>query len=145
MFNMPRLKNDSKKTKDKDFFEGTGRRKEAVARVRLFFKKGDFLLNDKPIDKYFSNIVEQKKYNEPFRVVNRQDQFSGSIKVEGGGKIGQIDAVVLGISRALAKFDESFRPILRKYKLLTRDPRVKESRHYGLAGKARKKKQSPKR
>ena len=77
--------------------------------------------------------------------MNRQDQFSGSIKVEGGGKIGQIDAVVLGISRALAKFDESFRPILRKYKLLTRDPRVKESRHYGLAGKARKKKQSPKR
>ncbi|MEX0616244.1 MAG: 30S ribosomal protein S9 [Candidatus Woykebacteria bacterium] len=135
-------KSDAKKA---EFFQGTGRRKEAVARVRLFLKKGELLINEKPIDDYFPDAVAKKIYEEPLRVVNRLGQLSGTIKIEGGGKNGQIGAVSLGIARALVDLDESFRPILSRKNLLSRDPRVKERRKFGHAGKARKMKQSPKR
>lgn len=131
--------------KTQEYFYGTGGRKESLARVRLFLKKGELLINEKPADEYFPGPTAKKVYEEPFRVVNRMDQFSGTIKVQGGGKQGQLGAVSHGISKALIAYDETFRPILSRRKLLTRDSRVKERRKYGHAGKARKMKQSPKR
>jgi small subunit ribosomal protein S9 len=162
---MPRKKKETAKTKEKvetktktkkevpakkekgskEFFYGTGSRKESVARIRLYLKKGDILVNDKLISEYFPGPVARKVYEEPLRVVNRLGQISGTVKVTGGGKQGQLDAVAHGMSRALVMFDESFRPILSRKKLLTRDSREKERRKYGHAGKARKMKQSPKR
>jgi small subunit ribosomal protein S9 len=124
---------------------GTGRRKTAVARVWLKKEKGPILVNDKPIEEYFPNEQSKRTYEEPLRVVNRLDQFSGTIKLVGGGSSAQLGAVVHGLTRALASYEPSFREILAKKKLLTRDPRMKERRKYGHAGKARKKKQSPKR
>jgi len=138
-------KEESKKLFSKDSYHRTGSRKEAVARVALYLKKGDILINDIKIEDYFPSAVARKVYEEPLRVVNRLDQVSGTIKVRGGGLQGQLNAVSHGISRALVEFDESFRPILSRRKLLTRDRRVKERRKYGHAGKARKMKQSPKR
>lgn len=129
----------------REFTSGTGRRKGSIARVRLFLKKGDILVNDKEISEYFPGAVAKKIYEEPIRVVNRLSQISGTVKVEGGGRIGQLGAVTHGLARALVEIDESNRPILSRRKLLTRDPRVKERRKYGHAGKARKMKQSPKR
>ncbi len=134
-----------KRVETKEFYQNKGSRKEAVARVRLYLKKGDFLVNDIKIEEYFPGPVAKKVYEEPLRVVNRLEQVSGTIKVSGGGNQGQLFAVAHGISRALIEFDESFRPILSRRKLLTRDSRVKERRKYGHAGKARKMKQSPKR
>ena len=126
-------------------FMGTGRRKTAVARVWLRKGKGPILVNDKPIQEYFKEASAQKLYEEPLRIVNRLGQFSGTIKVTGGGVNGQIGAVIHGLSRALTASDPSFNEILSKRKCLTRDSRMKERRKYGHAGKARKMKQSPKR
>lgn len=129
----------------KEHFKGVGRRKAAVARVWLKLGKGEILVNDKPINEYFAYLSNNKVLEEPLRVVNRIGQLSGMIKVSGGGTKSQADAVIHGISRALADLDETLRSPLAKRSLLTRDSRVKERRKYGLAGKARKKKQSPKR
>jgi len=148
---MPRKKKtDSNQVSDKkislkDVLIGTGRRKTASARVWLKKDKGTLLVNEKPIDEYFPGEKAKRIYEEPFRVVNRVGQFSGTIKLTGGGTNAQIKAVVHGISRALASSEDSFREILSKRKLLMRDPRMKERRKFGHAGKARKKKQSPKR
>ena len=129
----------------KDYFKGVGRRKEAIARVWLKLGKGNILVNGRPINEYFAYLSNNKVLEEPFRVVNRIGQISGTIKVGGGGIKSQADAVIHGISRALISLDETLRSPLAKRSLLTRDSRVKERRKYGLAGKARKKKQSPKR
>lgn len=129
----------------KDYFKGIGRRKEAVARVWLKLGKGEILVNDRPINEYFAYLSNNKVLEEPLRVVNRIGQISGTIKVSGGGVKSQVDAVIHGISRALVTLDETLRSPLAKRSLLTRDSRVKERRKYGLAGKARKQKQSPKR
>jgi len=134
-----------KSLKAQDYFKGVGRRKSSVARVWLKLEKGPILVNDKKLEEYFAGLQSGKIFEEPFRVVNRIGQMSGQIKVSGGGIASQTGAVVLGISRALLQYDETFRPALSKKKLLTRDPRVKERRKYGFAGKARAKKQSPKR
>ncbi len=134
-----------KEKESKEFFYGTGGRKESTARVRLYLKKGDIIVNDKPISEYFPGPVAKKIYEDPLRVVNRLGQISGTVKVAGGGKIGQLGAVAHGMSKALVMFDESLRPVLARKKLLTRDSREKERRKYGHAGKARKMKQSPKR
>jgi small subunit ribosomal protein S9 len=132
-------------SKSSSVYRGVGRRKEAVARVWLKLEKGPILVNEKPLEDYFTNLTDKKYLEEPFRVVNRIGQMSGTIKVVGGGSISQAAAVVHGISRALVNFDEAFRSPLAKRKLLTRDSRVKERRKYGFAGKARARKQSPKR
>lgn len=138
-------KKEKKKTSVSGVIMGTGRRKTAVARVWFRQEKGPTLVNDKPIEKYFTGEQFRKIYEEPLRIVNRAGQFSGSIKVKGGGLTAQLGAVVHGMARALASHDPTFRQILSKRKLLTRDPRMKERRKYGHAGKARKMKQSPKR
>jgi len=122
-----------------------GRRKEAVARVRLFAGKGETVINGIAIEKYFPGEAFKIKWQRPFFLTKTQGQYYASIKVGGSGKIGQLDAVVHGLSRALSLVNPDFRSILKKAGFLTRDPRVKERRKYGLAQKARKGKQSPRR
>ncbi|MDO8577109.1 MAG: 30S ribosomal protein S9 [Candidatus Daviesbacteria bacterium] len=122
-----------------------GRRKEAVARVRLSEGKGQITVNGKPIAEYFLGPLLQKLYNKPVDITKTSGKFTISVKVQGGGTASQLDAVVHGISRAIAKTDPAARTALKREGLLTRDARVKERRKYGLAQKARAKKQSPKR
>lgn len=122
-----------------------GRRKEAVARVRLLPGNGVLTINGKPVAEYFLGPVFEKKYQHPLDITKISGKYDISAKVVGGGVISQLDAVVHGISRAISKIEPNFRAILKKEGLLTRDARVKERRKYGLAQKARAKKQSPKR
>lgn len=128
-----------------DYIFAHGRRKEATAQVRLYNGKGQTTVNEKPISEYFPSEIAKSAYLKPFHLTQTLDKFHAVIKVLGSGKKGQLDAVVHGISRALNSADESFRPTLKKAGLLRRDPRVKERRKYGLAQKARKGKQSPRR
>ena len=131
--------------KSKQHIQAIGRRKEAVARVRLIPGKGQIVVNGIPIENYFPSEASKTKYLKPFHLTKSQDKYFASIKVAGSGKSGQLDAVIHGIARALNAADRDFRPFLKRAGLLTRDPRVKERRKYGLAQKARKGKQSPKR
>ena len=126
--------------------QAVGRRKEAVARVRLTKGNSPMTVNGKIIPEYFRGLIFQIAYQKPFEVTKTLGQYTGSIKVEGGGVLSQLGAVVHGIARALDKIDkEKFHPLLKGAGLLTRDPRVKERRKFGHAHKARAKKQSPKR
>ncbi len=123
-----------------------GRRRSASARVRLFRGKGQTTVNAKAIEEYFSGEINKDVWSRPLRTVDAQDKFYATVKVVGGGMMGQLDAVTHGISRALAKANkEEFRPLLKKAGLLTRDSRIRERRKVGMGGKARRKKQSPKR
>lgn len=122
-----------------------GRRKEAVARVRLNPGNGQITINGKLIAEYFLGPILQKLYNKPLEVTKTLSKYAISVKVSGGGQVAQLDAVVHGISRAIAKLEPDLRTTLKKEGLLTRDARVKERRKFGHAQKARAKKQSPKR
>lgn len=137
---------ETKKIKNNgEIIYAVGRRKEALARVRLSKGNGQITINGKPIGEYFPSFISQRIYSKPLEITKSLNKYLISIKVEGGGRHAQLEAVVHGISRALSKTDGSLRPILKKEKFLTRDPRVKERRKYGNAHKARAKKQSPKR
>lgn len=141
------------------YYEAVGRRKTASARARLYVvtgdeltvksasvKKGDMIVNGKPIETFFPGEVFKKLYQEPFRTTNTMGRFVVSIVTTGGGLPGQLGATIHAISRALIKVDnEKFRPILKKRGFLMRDPRAKQRRKAGFAGKARARKQSPKR
>jgi len=129
---------------DKYIF-AVGRRKESVARVRLFAGKGESLVNDRPAKEYFLAALAQKQLLAPYEATGTLGKFYATVKVEGGGLVGQLGAVVHGLSRALVKADPKFQPALKKGNFLTRDARVKERRKFGLAQKARARKQSPKR
>ncbi|KKR58649.1 MAG: 30S ribosomal protein S9 [Candidatus Curtissbacteria bacterium GW2011_GWA1_40_47] len=133
------------KKKNAEFVVAHGRRKEAAARVRLFKGKGQMIVNEKPIEQYFPGEIAKIKWQRPFVLTKSDGAYFATIKVEGSGKNGQLEAVIHGLSRALILANSDFRPILKKAHLLTRDSRVKERRKYGLAQKARKGKQSPKR
>lgn len=122
-----------------------GRRKEAVARVRILPGQGQIIINGKPITEYFSGVLFQKKYQKPLEITKTEGKYTISAKVTGGGRVSQVDAFVHGISRAIAKAEPALRTILKKEGFLTRDARVKERRKYGHAQKARAMKQSPKR
>lgn len=122
-----------------------GRRKEANARVRLGPGNGQIIVNGKPIAEYFAGLILQKLYMKPLEITQSAKKFTISIKVEGGGQVSQLKAVIHGIARAIAKQTPALRTILKKEGLLTRDARVKERRKYGHAQKARAMKQSPKR
>lgn len=129
-----------------NLYQAVGRRKEAIARVRVFPGQTQIMVNGKPIIDYFVGVVAQKTYQRPFVLTQTLGKYTATIKVTGGGSASQLDAAVHGISRALQIANkDQFRPVLKKAGLLTRDPRVKERRKYGLAHKARAKKQSPKR
>lgn len=128
------------------FILAVGRRKEAVARVRLYLGKGDIMVNDKPISQYFPGEAARVVYLRPFEETGTGGKYFASVRVTGGGKGGQLEALVHGICRALALADrEKFRPVLKKKGFLTRDARTRERRKVGMGGKARRKKQSPKR
>lgn len=142
----------------KSYIYATGRRREAVARVRLFttgakvtaqgveLKKGDVVVNGKPINEYFKFFTMAPAYNKILVDTDTAGKYIFSIKVAGGGLNGQLDAAVMGMARALDKIDrEKFHKILRDAGYLTRDPRTRERRKVGNAGKARRKKSSPKR
>ena len=134
-----------KKENKNQYTASVGRRKEAIARIRLYQGKGEFMVNGRPIAKYFPLETSKVKWQKPFVLTSTLGKYFAQIKVAGSGKSGQLDAVVHGLARALNIKDTSLRPILKKAHLLTRDPRVKERRKYGLAQKARKGKQSPRR
>jgi len=124
----------------------TGKRRTSSARIRLFHGKGKNIVNEIPLEKYFPGDVDKSKWLKPFNVTETFDKYYFSAKVVGGGKQGQLDAVVHGLSKALAKVKpDKFRIPLKKVGLLTRDARIRERRKIGMGGKARRKKQSPKR
>jgi small subunit ribosomal protein S9 len=123
----------------------TGRRKEAIARVRIAPGTGQFTVNGKALDDFFPNKVHQQVVNDPFRVLQVEGRYDVIARVHGGGVSGQAGAIRLGISRALSEIDtEGNRPSLKKAGYLTRDPRAKERRKAGLK-KARKAPQYSKR
>ncbi len=130
------------KTDKTDFWFGTGRRKSSVARVRMTLGGKDLVVNDKPIAEYFPGVQSKISFEAPLKAVGRLDTVSATIKTNGGGKNSQLGAVVHGIARALVAYDETLRPTLSRAGYLRRDPRMRESRHFGLMG-ARKAKSSP--
>ena len=127
------------------FFSGTGRRKTAVARVRLLPGEGQIIVNGRTLAEHFGNAINEADVRLPFRVTGNDGRFNVMIKVEGGGVTGQAGAIRHGIARALLEADpEAYRLPLRQAGLLTRDPRMKERKKYGLK-RARKAPQYTKR
>lgn len=125
-------------------YRGTGRRKTSSARVRLVPGKGDIVINDKPISEYFGRGVCEQIVKQPLELTGTMDKFDVLVNVIGGGLMGQAGAIRHGISRALLLVDSENRPTLKEAGFLTRDPRMKERRKYGLK-KARKAPQFSKR
>ncbi|HEY1616897.1 MAG TPA: 30S ribosomal protein S9 [Streptosporangiaceae bacterium] len=123
---------------------GTGRRKEAIARIRISPGTGNWKINDRTLDDYFPNKVHQQLVSEPFVTLGAEDQFDVSARITGGGVTGQAGALRLGIARALILVDPESRPALKRAGFLTRDARVKERKKAGLK-KARKAPQYSKR
>jgi len=123
---------------------GTGRRKEAIARVFLRPGSGKFTVNGRPLEDYFKNLVWRLIATEPLRFTELEGKVDVSCTCRGGGTAGQADAVRMGLSRALSKHDTELRPRLRKNGFLTRDSRMKERKKYGQKG-ARKRFQYSKR
>lgn len=129
-----------------DYTYAVGRRRTASARVRLYKGKGQNTINTILAEKYFDNPVHADIWSKALKQVDVFDKYYVSVKVAGGGKKGQLDAVTHGIAKALAKIgSQDFRPALKKAGLLTRDARIRERRKVGTGGKARREKQSPKR
>jgi len=126
------------------FYFGTGRRKTSVARVRLLAGEGEIVVNGRSLDEHFGNAVDQAIILLPFRVTGTEGRFNAMVKVEGGGYQGQAGAIRHGIARALLQSDPDARLSLRQAGLLTRDPRMKERKKYGLK-RARKAPQYTKR
>lgn len=129
-----------------DFLNGIGRRKSSIARIRLYRGKGENTVNGMPAEKYFEGAVALKTLTKPFGITETSDKFYFTAKVNGGGKEGQLDALVLALSRTLVKVaPEKNKILLKKFDLLTRDSRVRQRRMVGMGGKSRRKRQSPKR
>lgn len=147
------------KKQKKDYVYAVGRRKESSARVRLYsslkdgqawgevaLSKDQMLVNGMPVEKYFPGPLNKAKYLQPLLLTNTLGKYAVTVKVEGGGKAGQLEALVLALARALSLANrEKNRPTLKAKKLLKVDARVRERRKVGTGGKARRKKQSPKR
>ena len=132
------------KKSEKIEFQGTGRRKESIARVRLTAGKGNIVVNGKTLDEYFGSEILKVIVNQPFAVTNTVGKYDVIVKVIGGGYTGQAGAIRHGIARALNEANPEFRPALKQNGFLTRDPRMKERKKYGLK-KARKAPQFSKR
>lgn len=148
------------KAKTNQYYEAIGRRKSATARVRLYIcgrdktvaiygskvQQGTILINKNNVDAVFPSVPDKLSILRPLKLTNNESRFVISCDVTGGGFKGQLDAIVLGISRAIELSDSSSnRLILKNESLLTRDSRVRERRKVGTGGKSRRKKQSPKR
>ena len=127
------------------FFYGTGRRKTSIARVRLLAGEGEIVVNGRSLEEHFGNAIDLTEVTMPFKVTNTEGRYNAMIKVEGGGHHGQAGAIRHGIARALLEVDDiANRLPLRQAGLLTRDPRMKERKKYGLK-RARKAPQYTKR
>ena len=126
------------------YFQGTGRRKTSIARVRLVPGEGTVVVNGKPLDEYFGREGAAERAVSPFASTNTTRKFNAMVKVEGGGVTGQVDAIAHGIARALLQVDKENTKALRQAGLLTRDPRAKERKKPGLK-RARKAPQFTKR
>lgn len=123
-----------------------GRRKSSVATIKLFAGKQESTVNGQKTVEYFPGVNSQITFNKPFSITDTIGKYYYQAKIIGGGKQGQLDALILSISRALKKLDEiAFKSLLRNAGLLTVDSRVRERRMVGTGGKARRQKQSPKR
>ena len=125
-------------------YMGTGRRKKSVARVRLVPGEGRVIVNNREIETYFGLETLRVVVNQPLVLTETKDKYDVLVNVHGGGLSGQAGAIRHGISRALLKADENLRPELKKAGFLTRDPRMKERKKYGLK-KARRAPQFSKR
>ena len=130
---------------DAKYAYGLGRRKSATARARLFKGKGSITINEKPAAEYLSgNSTLLAEVTDPLALVNKQKDFDVTIRVSGGGLSGQVDAIKLAIAKAITAGHADLRPSLKKADLLSRDPREKERKKYGLRS-ARKREQFSKR
>jgi small subunit ribosomal protein S9 len=130
---------------NQQYFGGTGRRKTAVARVRLYPGTGRaIVVNGKPMTEFFSSFRDQEAILRPLKVTDNLDRFTVQARVNGGGVSGWSGAISHGIARALVEADEATKPSLRRFGLLTRDSRMKERKKYGLK-RARKAPQYTKR
>ena len=128
-----------------EYFYGLGRRKSASASVRIMPGKGMVTINDKPASEYLDgNKTLLAEVTDPLAVVSKQKEYDVTILVKGGGLSGQVDAIKLGIAKALTAAHADLRPVLKKAELLKRDPREKERKKYGLRS-ARKREQFSKR
>lgn len=130
--------------KQKEYLHGTGRRKTAVAQVKVFPGNGVILIDGKPFEERFNRIVYRQAILKPFEVTGTMSKFDAVVKVNGGGITGQCDAIRHGIARALSEIDAQYHDKLRDEGLLTRDPRIKERKKPGLK-RARKAPQYTKR
>ena len=124
-------------TSAKPYFYGTGRRKKSVARVRLYPGTGAITINGRDIDNYFGLETMKLIVNQPFAVTETVGKFDIVANVTGGGFSGQAGAIRHGVARALLSADENYKPLLKKAGFLTRDPRMKERKKYGLKGARR--------
>ena len=123
----------SQETAHDNYYYGTGKRKTAIAQVRLYpGGQGQDQVNGKPLDQVFPWPIWQQTLREPLRATDTQSRFTLSVKVKGGGVSSQADAIRHGIARALVVYDETLKPTLRHRGFLTRDARIKESKKYGL-------------
>ena len=114
------------------YYEGIGRRKASTARVRLMNGTGEFTVNQKPLEEFFTRPGDPQTILQPLETVGRRTSLDVSVVVQGGGVTGQTDAVQLGVARALLKLDPDLKAALRKSGFLTRDPREKERKKPGL-------------
>lgn len=127
------------------YFYALGRRKASTARVRLQGGKGTITVNDKPAEEYFAGSkFLLNELNQPFIALQQENKFDISVRVTGGGHAGQVDAIRLGIAKALAIMNEDLKATLKRADLLSRDPRERERKKFGLKG-ARKQRQFTKR
>jgi small subunit ribosomal protein S9 len=117
---------------NQQYFYGTGRRKSAVARVRLYPGTGVVIVNGKPMEELFVRPLHRLTILQPLTVTEAQERFNAQVKVAGGGITGWAGAIAHGIARALVVSDENLKAVLRRHGLLTRDPRAKERKKYGL-------------
>jgi small subunit ribosomal protein S9 len=125
-------------------FYATGRRKTAIARVWMISGAGDITVNHRPVDEYFGRATSRMLVRQPLEFTETTGRYDIFVNVGGGGLAGQADAIKHGISRALCRINETFRPVLKKAGFLTRDSRIKERKKYGQPG-ARKRFQYSKR
>jgi small subunit ribosomal protein S9 len=129
---------------DVQYYEAVGRRKRAIARVRLYPGDGEVVINDRPLNEYFGRPQDWVEVVSPLRLTNNEGRFNLSVLVSGGGITGQAEAIRHGVARALLRSDPRLRAMLRRAGFLTRDPREKERKKPGLK-RARKAPQYTKR
>ncbi|OGP75904.1 MAG: 30S ribosomal protein S9 [Deltaproteobacteria bacterium RBG_16_50_11] len=121
-----------------DQFNATGKRKTAIARVRMEPGEGKFLVNERALREYFTRETGEMVVLQPFDITGTRNRFDVTVNVQGGGMTGQAEAIRHGISKALLLYNQEFKDALKKAGLLTRDSRIKERKKYGLRGARRR-------